>query len=52
MTNSILFLDDAQPIQGALKDIFSMRSEWKMFYALSGSQVLKIISEDVIEFVA
>lgn len=50
MTISILFVDDEPNVLKGLKRTFySMRSEWKMFYALSGSQALKIISENEID---
>ena len=52
MTISILFVDDEPNILKGLKRTFhSMRSEWKMHYALSGDQALKIMSENEIDLV-
>ena len=50
MSISILFVDDEPNILKGLKRTFySMRSEWQMYYALSGNKALEIMAENEID---
>lgn len=52
MKTRLLFVDDEPNIiQGLKRSLFNMRSEWDMFFALSGEEALNIMSSNTIDVI-
>lgn len=52
MKTRLLFVDDEPNIiQGLKRSLFNMRSEWDMFFALSGEEALDIMSRNTIDVI-